>query len=44
MSIDRAWAQVSKRYEFQENSKMSLQDTVMVAFITSQLKPQSKNK
>lgn len=38
LSIDRAWMQVSKRSEFQENTKLSIQDTVMVAFIVSQLK------
>lgn len=38
LSIERAWMQIAKRFEFQENTKLSIQDTVMVAFILSQLK------
>lgn len=39
LSIERAWMQISKRYEFQEGSKPPIQDMVMIAFIVSQLKP-----
>lgn len=38
LSRSKMWLQVSKRYEFQENIKPSIQDTVMIAFIVSQLK------
>ncbi|XP_055315065.1 uncharacterized protein LOC129575443 [Sitodiplosis mosellana] len=38
LSRSKMWMQVSKRYEFQENTKPSIQDTVMIAFIVSQLK------
>lgn len=40
MSItpERAWLQISQRYEFQENVKLSVQDTVMVASVTMQCK------
>lgn len=39
LSVERAWMQISKRYEFQDESKPPIQDTVMIAFIVSQLKP-----
>lgn len=39
MSPDRAWLQVSKRWEFQENAEMNVHDAQMVAYITSQLNP-----
>lgn len=39
LSVERAWMQLSKRFEFQEGSKPAIQDTVMIAFIVSQLKP-----
>lgn len=35
---ERAWTQISQRYEFQENANISMQDSLMIAFITSQLK------
>lgn len=35
---ERAWLQVSKRYEFQSGTKLNLHDTSMVAFITKNLK------
>uniref|UniRef100_A0A1B0DML4 Uncharacterized protein n=1 Tax=Phlebotomus papatasi TaxID=29031 RepID=A0A1B0DML4_PHLPP len=38
MNVERAWLQISQRFEFKEGSKLSLHDTTMVAFITSQLK------
>lgn len=38
LSKSKMWMQVLKRYEFQENTKISIQDTVMIAFIVSQLK------
>lgn len=38
LNRSKMWMQVSKRHEFQENTKPSIQDTVMIAFITSQLK------
>ncbi|KAJ6641087.1 hypothetical protein Bhyg_06022 [Pseudolycoriella hygida] len=38
ITTERAWLQISQRYEFQENVKLSVQETVMVAFITSQCK------
>lgn len=38
VTAERAWAQISYRYEFQENATISMQDSLMVAFITSQMK------
>lgn len=38
ITTERAWLQISQRYEFQETVKLSVQETVMVAFITSQCK------
>lgn len=38
ITTERAWLQISQRYEFQENVKLSVQETVMVAFITAQCK------
>lgn len=38
ITTERAWLQISQRYEFQEAVKLSVQDTVMVAFISSQCK------
>lgn len=35
---DRAWLQISKRFEFQENVKTNIYDTAMTAYITSQFK------
>lgn len=37
LSVERAWEQISKRYEFQENSKLSIEDTFMVVFIKAQI-------
>lgn len=39
MTEERAWFQVAKRYEFQENSKIMIHDAVMVASIMANLKP-----
>lgn len=38
ITTERAWLQISQRYEFQETVKLSVQETVMVAFITAQCK------
>lgn len=38
ITAERAWLQISQRHEFQEAAKLSVQDTVMAAFITSQCK------
>lgn len=39
LTTERAWLQVLQRYEFQEKTRLSVHETVMVAYITSQLKP-----
>lgn len=35
---DRAWHQVSQRYEFQSNTALNIHDTVMVAYISTEMK------
>lgn len=35
---ERAWLQISKRYEFQDNVKLNLHDTAMIAYIANQFK------
>lgn len=35
---ERAWIQVSKRFEFQPSAKLNLHDTAMVAFISKSLR------
>ncbi|XP_062709375.1 uncharacterized protein LOC134288458 [Aedes albopictus] len=39
MSAEKAWLQVSQRWEFQPTAKLSVHEALMVSFITSQLKP-----
>ena len=39
MTPERAWLQVSKRWEFQENAKLTVHEALMVSSITTQLKP-----
>jgi protein KIAA0825 len=38
LTSERAWLQVSQRFEFQENVELSAHETLMVQSITSQLK------
>lgn len=38
MTSERAWLQIGKRPEFQENVRLSVQDTVMVATVTAKCK------
>lgn len=38
MNAERAWIQIGQRPEFQESAKLSVQETVMVAFIAAQCK------
>ncbi len=39
LTKERAWLQVSQRYEFQENAQLSVHEALMVQSVTSQLKP-----
>ncbi|EDS44100.1 conserved hypothetical protein [Culex quinquefasciatus] len=39
MSAEKAWLQVSQRWEFQPSAKLSVHEALMVSFITSVLKP-----
>ncbi|XP_058464098.1 uncharacterized protein LOC131438241 [Malaya genurostris] len=39
MSAEKAWLQVSQRWEFQPTATLSVHEALMVSFITSQLKP-----
>lgn len=39
---ERVWLQVSKRFEFQSETKLNLHDTAMVAFISKNLKGDSE--
>lgn len=38
LTPERAWLQVSQRYEFQENVQLSAHEQIMVQSVTTQLK------
>lgn len=38
LNTERAWLQVSQRYEFQDKIRLNVHDAVMVAYIIAQLK------
>lgn len=39
LTKERAWLQVSQRYEFQESAQLSVHEALMVQSVTAQLKP-----
>lgn len=39
LNAEKAWLQIAQRYEFQESTRLTVHEAVMVSYISSQLKP-----